>query len=109
MIHARPQIKIHPAQGGTIPTFPRSHTPGAAATPHHSGTTSPAPDLTSEITHGDIAERAYDIYSRSGYREGQSQQNWEQAEKDLRESGVLACHSEHAKEAVFAPDSIAAE
>ena len=35
-------------------------------------------------THDDIAKRAYDIYIKNGRRQGQCQQNWQQAEHDLR-------------------------
>ena len=108
MIHARPQIKIHHAEGTTIPTFPRSHTPGTAATPHRLSVTPTGPILTTVLTHEEVAERAYDIYVQNGCHEGQCQQNWEQAEKDLRARGLLACHAEHVRKEVFAPDSIEA-
>ena len=35
-------------------------------------------------THDEIARRAYDIYVKSGRREGQCNKNWHQAEHDLR-------------------------
>jgi hypothetical protein len=35
-------------------------------------------------THDDIARRAYDIYVKSGRKQGQCKQNWQQAEHDLR-------------------------
>jgi hypothetical protein len=108
MFHARPHIRIHPDQSTTIPTFARSHTPGAAPGPHRVSVTPPGPILTTVITHEQIAERAHDIYVQSGRREGQCRQNWEQAEKDLRDRGLLACHSEHVRKAVFAPDSLEA-
>ena len=108
MIHARPQIKIHHAEGTTIPTFARSHSLGAAATPHHSTIMPSGPVLTTVITHDEIAERAYDIYVQNGRRENQCQQNWEQAEYDLRHQGLLACHSEHVMKDVFAPDAVEA-
>lgn len=34
-------------------------------------------------THSEIAQRAYEIYVESGYEEGQSVQNWLQAEQEL--------------------------
>ena len=43
-------------------------------------------------THDDIAKRAYDIYIRTGSRQGQCKQNWQQAEQDLRNEGTKACH-----------------
>jgi hypothetical protein len=35
-------------------------------------------------THNDIAKRAYDIYVKSGCKQGHCKQNWHQAEHDLR-------------------------
>jgi len=108
MIHARPQIKIHPAQSASIPAFPRSHSLGAAAIPHRPPATPTDPILTTVFTHDQIAERAYDIYVKNGRHGDQCQQNWEQAENDLRHQGLLACHSEHIMKDVFAPDAVEA-
>jgi hypothetical protein len=108
MIHARPPIKIHPDQSATIPAFAKSHASGAAATPHRLSGPPSGSILTTVITHAQIAERAYDIFVQSGRHEGQCQRNWEQAEKDLRDQGLLACHSEHVRAGVFAPDAIEA-
>ena len=105
MIHVRPQIKIHPVQSATIPTFSRSHSPDAAATPHRPTATPTDPTIISVSTHAQIAERAYDIYVKNGRHENQCQQNWEQAESDLRHQGLLACHAEHVMTDVFAPDA----
>jgi len=106
MIHARTKIKLHPAQGTTIPTFSKSNAPVAAATPHRPPAPPSGPILTTVFTHDQIAERAYDIYVKNGRQEDQCQQNWEQAENDLRHQGLLACHSEHVRKDVFAPDAI---
>ena len=62
--------------------------------------------LQSVITHADIAQRAYDLYAESGYRQGQCKQNWQQAEKDLHKLGPAVCEAEHRIEEVFAPDSL---
>ena len=105
MIHVRPQIKLHPAQGTTVPTFSRSNAPVAAATSHRPPAPSSDRILTTEFTHDQIAERAYDIYVKNGRHEDQCQKNWEQAENDLRHQGLLACHSEHVMKDVFAPDA----
>ena len=35
-------------------------------------------------THDDIAKRAYDIYVERGRKQGQCEQNWHQAELELR-------------------------
>lgn len=108
MIHVQPQIKIHPAQGGTIPTFPRSHPVAAPAVPHRPTAPPTGPILATVFTHEQIAERAYDIYVKNGRHEDQCQQNWAQAEDDLHHQGLLACHSEHVMKDVFAPDAIGA-
>jgi hypothetical protein len=36
-------------------------------------------------THDVIARRAYEIYVEKGYPQGQSEQIWQQAEKEVRE------------------------
>ena len=41
-------------------------------------------------THDDIARRAYEIYLRNGRRQGKSEQNWLQAEKELRNEKIEA-------------------
>jgi hypothetical protein len=35
-------------------------------------------------THDDIAKRAYEIYAKKGGRQGDSEQNWKQAEQELK-------------------------
>jgi hypothetical protein len=44
----------------------------------------PGPGVITLPTHDDIAKRAYDIYVKSGRRQGQCKQNWQEAEHDLR-------------------------
>jgi hypothetical protein len=41
-------------------------------------------------THDDIARRAYAIYLKHGRRQGQSEQNWHQAEHELRNEKLEA-------------------
>ena len=41
--------------------------------------------------HEAIARRAYEIYVQKGRKPGQCQQNWKQAEQDLRGQGKTAC------------------
>jgi hypothetical protein len=43
-----------------------------------------APDV-AEPTHEAIARRAYDIYVKTGRKQGQCKQNWQQAEQSLLE------------------------
>lgn len=45
-------------------------------------TTRPTP--TTAPTHDDIAKRAYEIYAEKGDRQGDSDQNWKQAEHELK-------------------------
>ena len=89
-----------------LPPLPQANTPVITTTPQRPSASAPAPALTSVLTHGDIAERAYDLYVQSGYQQGQSLQNWMQAEKDLHDQGLLACHAEHRRNGVFTPDAI---
>ena len=44
----------------------------------------PGHGVTTMPTHGDIAKRAYEIYVKNGRKEGQSRQNWQQAEQELQ-------------------------
>lgn len=47
-------------------------------------TPNPATAVTSP-SHDDIARRAFMIYTKSGNKEGQSQQNWDQAEREMKQ------------------------
>lgn len=51
----------------------------------------PWPVAAATPTHEDIARRAYEIYVEKGYPQGQSEQNWQQAEQEQRNRG-LATH-----------------
>ena len=42
------------------------------------------------FTHEDIAKRAYEIYVKRGRRQGQSQQDWNQAEQELQNEILTA-------------------
>ena len=44
-------------------------------------------------THDDIARRAYDIYVKTGWKQGQCKQNWQQAEQSLHDQRAQALHS----------------
>jgi hypothetical protein len=48
----------------------------------------PRPVATATPTHEDIAKRAYEIYTRKGRRQDQSEQNWLQAERELQNKGL---------------------
>jgi hypothetical protein len=41
-------------------------------------------------THEDIARRAYEIYVKRGRRQGQSLQDWNQAEQELQNERIAA-------------------
>ncbi len=53
------------------------------------------PSVATAPTHADISQRAYDIYAESGYQQGQSNQNWVRAEKDLNARGAFARQPHH--------------
>ena len=46
--------------------------------PHH------GPVAATMLTHEDISRRAYEIYVENGCKEGQSEQNWLQAEQEMK-------------------------
>ena len=103
------QSKKQLPQKPKFPPLPQASKPVITTAPHRLRATFPAPSLTSVLTHGNIAERAYDLYVQSGCHQGQCQQNWEQAEKDLHDQGLPVCHAEHLRISVFAPDAIDAQ
>jgi hypothetical protein len=50
---------------------------GHKASPH-------APVAAVMLTHEDIARHAYEIYTKKGRRQGQSEQDWLQAEQEMK-------------------------
>ena len=44
----------------------------------------PEPVAAALVTHEDVAKQAYSIYVDTGCRHGQSEQNWLQAEQELK-------------------------
>ncbi len=44
----------------------------------------PGPVVATMLTHEDIARHAYEIYVEKGCRQGQSEQDWLQAERELK-------------------------
>ncbi len=50
----------------------------AHKTPH------PGSVATAMLTHEEIAKHAHEIYVKKGYQQGQSEQNWLQAEQELK-------------------------
>lgn len=55
----------------------------SASQPMHTSP-SPRPVATAAVTHDDIARRAYEIYVEKGCLQGQSEQNWLQAEQEQK-------------------------
>src|SRR5688572_18066389 len=93
MIQSMPQAKTPPSIKS--PPVTRFAPPASVPTPIQSAAVSSAGALTTVVTHDDIAQRAHDIYVKNGFQQGQSDQNWQQAERDLRDHGTVACHAEH--------------
>ncbi|MEI8195600.1 MAG: DUF2934 domain-containing protein [Phycisphaerae bacterium] len=48
------------------------------------GSGSPSKPLSREITPGQIAKRAYEIYASRGYAAGNPDEDWHEAERQLR-------------------------
>jgi len=44
----------------------------------------PEPVAAALLTHEDVARHAYEIYVEKGCQQGQSEQNWLQAEQELK-------------------------
>ena len=63
----------------------RTQTYAGQQSQEHTGQTAAA-----MYTHEDIARRAYEIYVKRGRRQGQSQQDWMQAEQELQNERIAA-------------------
>ena len=90
------------------PSFPKKHVPGGtpvAAAPHQPVAAGPVPAAVAAVTHGDVSQRAYDLYVEGGCQDGMSDAYWRQAEEELRVRGAAACHEDHRRKGVFAPDA----
>ena len=49
----------------------------------------PVPVTHTAVTHDDIARRAYEIYLEKGCLQGQSEQNWQQAEQEQKNRSTV--------------------
>ncbi len=81
---AKPEEKAAPAPETSSEAMPKTETkPDVNSTPD----TKPkaATDLTPQI-----AARAYELYERQGHRDGQSAQNWDKAEQEIRATQAKA-------------------
>ena len=47
------------------------------------------PVTNTAVTHDDIARRAYEIYVEKGCLQGQSEQNWQQAEQEQKNRNTV--------------------
>ncbi len=74
------QPKITPALAPQQPKTTQAVTPQSIRDVPR--TSRPAP--TAAATHDEIAKRAYEIYAKKGGRQGDSEQNWKQAEQELK-------------------------
>ena len=81
---AKPEEKVAPAPEASTETKPKTETkPDVNSTPETKAKT--ATDLTPQI-----AARAYELYERQGHRDGQSAQNWDKAEQEIRATQAKA-------------------
>jgi len=81
---ARPEEKVAPAPEASSEAKPKTETkPDVNSTPETKAKT--ATDLTPQI-----AARAYELYEHQGHRDGQSAQNWDKAEQEIRETQAKA-------------------
>jgi hypothetical protein len=94
------------------PSFPKKHVRGVASVAvkpeplaHQPVTAGPVPAAVAAATRGDVSQRAYDLYVEGGRQEGMSEAHWRQAEEELRVRGAAACHEDHRRKSVFAPDA----
>jgi H+-transporting ATPase len=81
---AKPDEKVAPAPEASSEAKPKTETkPDVNSTPETKAKT--ATDLTPQI-----AARAYELYEHQGHRDGQSVQNWDKAEQEIRETQAKA-------------------
>jgi H+-transporting ATPase len=81
---AKPEEKVAPAPEASSEVKPKTETkPDVNSTPETKAKT--ATDLTPQI-----AARAYELYEDQGHRDGQSAQNWDKAEQEIRETQAKA-------------------
>jgi H+-transporting ATPase len=81
---AKPEEKVAPAPEASSEAKPKTETkPDVNSTPDTKPKT--ATDLTPQI-----AARAYELYEHEGHRDGQSVQNWDKAEQEIRETQAKA-------------------
>jgi H+-transporting ATPase len=79
---AKSEEKVAPAPEASSEVKPKTETkPDVNSTPETK--TKVPPDLTPQI-----AARAYELYEHEGHRDGQSVQNWDKAEQEIRETQV---------------------
>jgi hypothetical protein len=67
---------------GTIRDTPKTKTPTTAAPEGKKGRPATPPGL----GHDDIARRAYELYDERGRADGHHEEDWQRAERELRDS-----------------------
>jgi hypothetical protein len=70
-------------QKNTVPTS-TTRPGGATTTLRPVGTQAPAATKTVKITREQIAQRAHEIWVKNGCKHGQDEQNWLEAERQLK-------------------------
>jgi len=81
---AKPEERVAPAPEASSEAKPKTETkPDVNSTPDTKAKA--VTDLTPQI-----AARAYELYERHGHRDGQSAQNWNKAEQEIRETQAKA-------------------
>ncbi len=83
---------IHPAQHQSTPGHSASQRQSA---PQPATAAASAPAALHPPTHDDIALRAFAIYAEKGRAKGHCQQNWHQAENELRKQQMASGAAEY--------------
>ncbi len=91
---AEPQSGAKEVQKPEVTADVKAQTnPDSKAEPKPEATAEPKPEakakMTSDLTP-QIAARAYELYERQGHRDGQSAQNWDKAEEEIRATQAKA-------------------
>ncbi len=87
---AKTETKAEPQPDAKVETKPETKPkPETKTRPEVKSTPDTKAKTTSDLTP-QIAARAYELYERQGHQDGQSAQNWDKAEREIRETQVKA-------------------
>jgi len=125
---SKPEEKVEPKPEAKVKTAAKAQSnPGdTVASPTEAGSgakpetkpkpeTEPRPEVKSTLeTNGktatdltpQIAARAYELYERQGHRDGQSVQNWDKAEQEIRKTQAKAAMETQPESKVEAPPTV---